>query len=167
MKHLLKEGNFKEVDGKKVLEFNSNDASADIHFDKSLYEISSTLRMYDFEKLTDTEYYYIFKKYGKEGKMDSNLVQTSLRKILQGNLEDVVNCNTSLVIPDKTIENDIFWDVNNNIIIVKGKENLRLMCLELAWIGYEKIGIKNRTTGLEQELILSQNIPLITRTKVK
>ena len=86
---------------------------------------------------------------------------------MQGNLEDVVNCNTSLVIPDKTIENDIFWDVNNNIIIVKGKENLRLMCLELAWIGYEKIGIKNRTTGLEQELILSQNIPLITRTKVK
>ena len=167
MKHLLKEGNFKEVNGKKVLEFYSTDASADIHFDKSLYEISSTLGMYDFEKLIDTEYYYIFKKYGKEGKMDSNMIQISLRKILQGNLEDVVNSNTSLGILDKTIENNIFWDVNNNLIIVKGKENLRLMCLELAWIGYEKLGLKNRTTELEQELILSQNIPLITKIKIK
>ena len=31
----------------------------------------------------------------------------------------------------------------------------------------EKLGIKNRTVELEQELILSQNIPLITRTKNK
>ena len=41
------------------------------------------------------------------------------------------------------------------------------MCLELVWIGYEKLGIKNRTVELEQELILSQNIPLIMRTKNK
>ena len=167
MKHLLKEGNFKEVNGKKVLEFYSTDAAADIHFDKSLYEISGTIGMYDFGKLTDTEYYYIFKKYGKEGKIDCDIVETSLRKILQGNLDDVVNRDTSLGIPDKSVENHIFWDVNNNIIIAKGKENLRLMCLELVWIGYEKLGIKNRTVELEQELILSQNIPLITRTKNK
>lgn len=165
MKHLLKEGNFKEVNGKKVLEFYSTDAAADIHFDKSLYEISGTIGMYDFGKLTDTEYYYIFKKYGKEGKIDPNLVETSLEKIIHGNLDDVINRDTSLGIPDESIENDIFWDVNNNIIFVKGKENLRQIIIDLAWVGYERLGLKNRTSELEEELVLSQDIPLIKKLK--
>lgn len=166
MKHLFKEGHFKETNGKKVLEFESTDEATDIYFDESLYEVSSTLGLYDFGRLSNTEYYYIFKKYGKEGKIDPNIVETSLRKILQGSLNDVVNRNTSLGISDKSIENDVFWDVNNNIIFVKGKENLRQICIELAWVGYERLGFKNRTSELEKELVLSQDIPLISRTKV-
>lgn len=166
MKHLFKEGHFKEKKGKKVLEFESTDAAANIYFDKSLYEVSSTLGLYDFGKLSNTEYYYIFKKYGEEGIIDSNIVETSLKKILQGSLNDVVNHNTSLGISDETLENDVFWDVNNNIIFVKGKENLRQICIELAWLGYERLGLKNRTSSIEKELVLSQDIPLISRTKV-
>lgn len=167
MKHLFKEGHFKKTNGKKVIEFESTDEAANIYFEQSLYEISSTLGMYDFGKLTNTEYYYIFKKYGKEDKIDPNVVETSLEKILQGNLDDVVNRDTSLGIPDESIENDIFWDVNNNIIFVKGKENVRQICIDLAWVGYERLGIKNRTIELEEELILSQDIPLIKKFKLK
>lgn len=165
MKHLFKEGHFKELDGEKVLEMESTDEAANIYFEQSLYEISSTLGMYDFGKLANTEYYYIFKKYGKEGKIDPNMVETSLEKILHGNLDDVVNRDTSLGIPDESIENDIFWDVNNNIIFVKGKENLRQISIDLAWVGYERLGLKNRTSELEEELILSQDIPLIKKLK--
>ena len=81
----------------------STDEAANIYFDQSLYEISSTLGMYDFGKLANTEYYYIFKKYGKEDKIDPNVVETSLEKILHGNLNDVVYRDTSLGIPDKLI----------------------------------------------------------------
>ncbi len=165
MKHLFKEGNFKETNGKKVIEFESTDEAANIYFEQSLYEISSTLGMYDFGKLANTEYYYIFKKYGKENKIDPNVVEISLEKILQGNLDDVVNRDTSLGIPDESIENDIFWDVNNNIIFVKGKENLRQIIIDLAWVGYERLGLKNRTSELEEELVLSQDIPLIKKLK--
>ena len=165
MKHLFKEGHFKETNGKKVIEFESADAAANIYFEQSLYEISSTLGMYDFGKLANTEYYYIFKKYGKEGKIDPNLVETSLEKIIHGNLDDVINRDTSLGIPDESIENDIFWDVNNNIIFVKGKENLRQIIIDLAWVGYERLGLKNRTSELEEELVLSQDIPLIKKLK--
>ena len=165
MKHLFKEGHFKETNGKKVIEFESTDEAANIYFEQSLYEISSTLGMYDFGKLANTEYYYIFKKYGKEGKIDPNVVETSLEKILHGNLDDVINRDTSLGIPDGSIENDIFLDVNNNIIFVKGKENLRQIIIDLAWVGYERLGLKNRTSELEEELVLSQDIPLIKKLK--
>ena len=165
MKHLFKEGHFKETNGKKVIEFESTDEAANIYFEQSLYEISSTLGMYDFGKLANTEYYYIFKKYGKEGKIDPNLVETSLEKIIHGNLDDVINRDTSLGIPDRSIENDIFLDVNNNIIFVKGKENLRQIIIDLAWVGYERLGLKNRTSELEEELVLSQDIPLIKKLK--
>lgn len=165
MKHLFKEGYFKELDGKKILEMESTDEGANIYFDQSLYEISSTLGMYDFEKLGNTEYYYVYKKYGKENKIDRNVVEASLEKILNGNLNDVVNRDTTLGMSDKLIENDIFWDVNNNIIFVKGKENLRQICVDLAWVGYERLGLKNRTSELEEELILSQDIPLIKKLK--
>ena len=167
MKYLFKEGHFKELNGKKVLEMESTDEAANIYFEQSLYEISSTLGMYDFGKLANTEYYYIFKKYGKENKIDPNVVETSLEKILHGNLDDVVNRDTSLGISDQLIENDIFWDVNNNIIFVKEKENLRQICMDLAWVGYERLGLKNRTSELEEELILSQDIPLIKKLKLK
>ena len=166
MKHLFKEGNFKDINGKKVLQMESTDEAANIYFDESLYEISNTVGMYDFGKLADTEYYYIFKKYGKEGKINSNIVEASLKKILQGNLDDVVNRDISLGISDESIENDIFWDVNNNIIFVKGKDNLKRICIDLTWVGYERIGIKNRTSELEEELILSQDIPLIKRIEL-
>ena len=167
MKHLFKEGHYKEANGKKVLEMESTDEAANIYFEQSLYEISSTLGLYDFGKLANTEYYYIYKKYGKEGKIDPNVIEISLENILYGNLDDVVNRDASLGIPDESIENDIFWDVNNNIIFVKGKENWRQMCMDLAWVGYERLGLKNRTQELEEELILSQDIPLITKIKTK
>lgn len=166
MKYLFKEGSFKENDGKKVLKFESGDAAADIYFDKSIYEISSALSAYDFGKLEGTNYYYIFQKYG-QSKKDPLEVEESIKKILSGDWEDIVNWETiTLGIPDESIENDVFWDVNNNIIIVKGEKNLRQISIELAWIGYERLGVKNRTPELEEELILSRDIPLITRTKV-
>lgn len=167
MKHLFKEGHFRENDGKKVLEFESGDAAADISFGESKYEITSAISAYDFEKLEGTDYYYIFQKYG-QSKKDPLEIEESIKKTISGNWEDIVNWETlTLGCPDESIDNDVFWDVNNNIIIVKGKENLRQISIELAWIGYERLGIENRTPELEEKLILSRDIPLITRTTAK
>ena len=37
--------------------------------------------------------------------------------------------------------------------------------MDLVWVGYERLGVKDRTLELEEELILSQDIPLITKIK--
>ena len=54
-----------------------------------------------------------FNNHNNSHDCESDIIETSLRKILQGNLDDVVNHDISLGIPDKSIENDIFWDVNS------------------------------------------------------
>lgn len=90
--------------------------------------------MSDFEKLSNTEYYYVYKKYGKENKIDRNVVEASLEKILNGNLNDVVNRDTTLGMSDKLIENDIFWDVNNNINFVQGNNLKKTIYLYIVFV---------------------------------
>ena len=154
MKHLFKEGKFRDIDGNIVILFeNGFDTSADEFFDKSLWEISSTLGLYDFDQFENTKYYYIYRKYGKNViKYTSEQIDTSIRKILSGDFEDVISDNFSLGIPDESLENDIFWDVNNDIIVVKGKENLKQMCIELVMHDYERLGIK-RNPETDQQLL--------------
>ncbi|MDE5586973.1 MAG: hypothetical protein K2I72_01220, partial [Bacilli bacterium] len=107
MKHLFKEGHFKENAGKKVLVFESGDADADIYFDQSKYEISSAISAYDFGELEGTDYYYIFQKYG-QSKKDPLEVEESIKKIILRNWEDIVNWETvTLGYPDESIENDV------------------------------------------------------------
>ena len=164
MKHLFKEGNFRKINDRKVLKLENIDTAADILFDESLFNISSTIDMYDLEKLDQTEYYCIFKKYGKDKRISFDEVETSLRNILSGNLNDIINDCTSLGIPDKEIENNIFWDVNNNIIIVKGIENLKQICIELLMAGYERLGVKRNPENDEYFTSIS-TIPLIVKTR--
>lgn len=163
MKHLFKEGNFKDVNNQKVLILENTDVTADILFFESLFLISSTIGMYDCENLEGTDYYYIFKKYGKDKKMNSSEIEKSLRKILLGNFDDVVNRDTSFGINEQEIENSIFWDVYNNIIITKGLCNLRQLSIELLMTSYERLGIKRNSDIDDYFISLATDVPLIKK----
>ena len=126
----------------KVLKLYSTDPYADANFRKSKNYIYASLGEYDFDNIEDTEYYYMYKATG-ENKRDGLDVEKNVLDLLYGSWDNVVNPeDLSIGHPDETIENDIFWDVNNDIIIVKGKENLYQMCVELYMYGYDKFGTK-------------------------
>lgn len=166
MKHLFKEGKFVEEEGKKRLEIQGTDEQADKLFAKSAFYMTSLVSLYDFKKLEGTDYYYIYKEYGFTGskRQDSKEVAKSLKKILEGNNEDVVNYeNLTLGCQYEDIENDIFWDVQNNLIFVKGKENLKNMCVELTMAGYERLGVKRSEEVDEEYLSRSTDVPMIVK----
>lgn len=142
MKQLFKEGKFVVEHYMKVLKLYSTDPYAEANFRKSKNYIYSSLGEYDFDNIEDTEYYYMYKATG-ENSLDGENVRKSILNLLDGNWDNVINkVDLSIGHPDETLENDIFWDVNNNIIIAKGKENIYQMCVELYMYGYEKFGTK-------------------------
>jgi hypothetical protein len=172
MKHLFREGKFVEVDGVKRLEFLGNNEEANSKFKDSAFRMTNLVSLYDFEQLKGTEYYYIYKAYGFDDakgfvgskRQDPKEVAHSLKKILNGNNEDVINYeDLTLGCGYSEIENDIFWDVNNNIIFVKGEEALKNMCVELVMSGFERLGVKR--TKESEELYLSNaiDIPMIVK----
>ena len=146
MKNLFKEGCFVEGDkGNKVFRIAwSGDEFADSKFMESRFDISSLILSYDFEKIDDTPYYCIYRKFGKDNDNSFNTIKESIIKILSGNREDIVNRETAtLGMPNEDFyEHTVFWDVINDFIVVKGKDNLKQMCIELLMIGYERLGIK-------------------------
>jgi hypothetical protein len=166
MQHLFKEGKFKEQDGKITLDILGIDQQADKLFYKSAFYITGVISFFDYKKLEGTDYYYIYKEYGvnEHSRQDSKEVENSLKKILNGNNEDVLNYqNLTLGCGYDDIENDIFWDVNNNIIFVKGEKNLKLMCTELLMAGYERLGIK-RSKEIDANYISKAiDVPIIVK----
>lgn len=153
-KHSFKEGKFINNDGNFILRFeNGWDTSVDEFFEKSVWEITGTLGLFDCEQYENTEYYYIYRKYGKNvTKYTPEEIDASLRKIFSTNFEDVDSEIFSLGIPEKEYENDVFWDVNNDIIIVKGKYYLKQLCIELVMHSYEEWKIK-RNPEIDKELV--------------
>ena len=67
--------------------------------------------------------------------------------MLNGNTEIVANSDDLSLKIKK--ERDVFIDVNNNIIITKGKENLKAICIELLMRSYD---YTNQTWNVEIEI---------------
>jgi len=171
-KHLFKEGKFVEIGGIKRIEFYGINEEADFKFQDSVYRMSSLVGLYDYKKLEGTDYYYIYKAYGvgspsdQNGstRMNPNTVANSLKKILDGNNGDVINYeDLTLGCGFSEIENDIFWDVNNNIIFTKGEEALRDMCVYLLMRSVMSLGVE-RTKETEEEYISKAiDVPMIAK----
>lgn len=163
MKHLFKEGKFEFKNGCYRLQLENNDAAAHDFYFKSRYDISSTLGMYDFEPIDGTDYYVVYKNRGKEGKLKLEDILTSINKLLSGDFSDLVSETTTLGMPSEE-ENDVFWDVNNNIIIVKGKENVRKLGIELHMFNFELYGIQRSKKIDEYYISQASDIPLLDKT---
>ena len=163
MRHFFREGRFIQRGDRKVLQFESHDASAVLFFNESLYQISSSLGLYNFDKLEGTPYFFIYKKGGTHSVVDPEEVKHGLRRILSGDLSCVVNHDTTLGISDESIENDVFWDVNTDIVIVKGAQNLKQVCIELLMAGYERFGISRNPDLVRQLVSRSMHIPIIEK----
>ena len=166
MKNLFKEGCFLvSDDGRKVFRSAwSGDQYADSKFVESRFNISSLISAYDFEKIDDTQYYCIYKK-GLKSDISFDDINASIKKILCGNREDIVNKETTtLGLPNEDFyEHTVFWDVINDFIVVKGEENLKPMCIELLMIGYERLGIK-RSQEVDDYFVSSAvNNPLLEK----
>lgn len=125
-KHIFKEGNIKYF-------FPEIPHEEDKFFEASKERIINLYPLFDFDKLDNTDYYYIYKAFGgNETNLTKEEVEESIRNILNGNWDNVIDENyLTLGIPDKSLESDIFWDTENDIIIARGRRNLRLVAIEL------------------------------------
>jgi len=72
----------------------------------------------------------------------------------------------TLGVLNDTVENTIFWDVLNDIIVVKGKDNLKQLWIELEWMGYAKYGLDYKGER-KVNFILNQKNPSRVLDKVK
>lgn len=165
MKFLFREGNIKNIDGNDILVFDGDhDYYAEVCYHESFHNISSSLGLYDYDKLDGTDYYYIYKNRGRENVIDSNELLNSLNKILSGNLSEVVNWESlSLSLPKDKDKDDIYWDVINDVLIVRGEENLKLICKELLMNSYARFGVTRSKKIDEHFISLSTDIPIIAK----
>ncbi len=159
MKHLFVEGNFKD---KELIMEPINVNFDNINLRHSSFIMSALIGLYDFDKIEGTDYYYIYQKYGMEDKKDSKVVSESLKEALKGNKNNIANWNHLSINDEESKRSDIFWDVNNNIILIKGEENLKKMCIELLMNGF----FDERTEESEKRHIEAAiDVPLIVKTQ--
>lgn len=165
MKHIFKQGYIREVDGVKRLKFLwSTDTYAETDFDRSFFNISRCLDLYDFEKVEELDYYYIFQKYGKENLINEEEIREAVRNLFNKNWKDVISPDDfNLGFPDKDEECDVFWDVNNDLIIVKGKENLKALVYYLYLDFFEKMGLKRFPEQDEEIVNKANDTAILTR----
>ena len=71
--------------------------------------------------------------------------------------------NFDTLMNEQEIENSIFWDVYNNIIITKGLCNLRQLSIELLMTSYERLGIKRNSDIDDYFISLATDVPLIKK----
>ena len=106
----------------------------------SYYRILDAIDRLDIQKLEGTDYYFIYQKEG-ELKKDPNDIEGTLKRIIYQNSQGVhIIGETTLGLSmrpatndyfqgiNAIAENDIFWDVNNDIVIVRGKDPLQHIC---------------------------------------
>ena len=152
-KSIIKEGEYIERDGKLILHMYGADLSICDMFQKSLFDISGADDLYNFKKLKGTDCFYIYRKYGLSDleRHNPEEVEERLKKILNGNWADVINKeDLTIGITAPSRSRTVFWDVFNNVIFVKGKDNLKRLCVDIHMAGYERLGIKrsDKTDGL-------------------
>ena len=147
-----------------MLRLYSTNELAECNYRKSISTMYNSLGEYDFGNIENTEYYYMYNATG-ENNLNGEDVEKSVLNLLYGNWDNVINTeDLSIGNPDESKENDIFWDVNNNIIIAKGKENLYQICVDLYMYGYEKFGTK-RTQEIDDYCIscVLNDLPILKK----
>jgi len=149
MEQLYKEGKFINNNGKIKLEFDREKTNirTEIMFKKSLSNVIDFISCYDFNKIKDIDYYYLYNK--KIGKIKEEDIEKNF-----------------LLNPITNNDNTVFWDVLNNIIFVKGKDNLKLLCIELEWLGYAKYGLKFSDEKRKINFIMNQKNPSLIIKKI-
>ena len=112
----------------------------DKEFLRSLNNVINLIDGYEIKKSSlnnnqDIYYLYYFS-------MDYNEIDNSIKKIASGNYEDIVNIDSINDLINNQ-EQNVYWDVINNLIIVLGKDNLRNLLVELEKKRWECIKINN------------------------
>lgn len=143
MKHLFVEGHLNQRKGQKRLDIiKREDKYSDKQIENSLDKISRLIDFYDFDNIKGTGFYYLYQEYGfGNNNQDKEEISKSLSRIIDGKREYVEN--TSFLSLDlKRIRDvgDVFIDVNNNIILCNGRDNLKEMCVELLMRNYTSLG---------------------------
>lgn len=104
----------------------------------SILRIANVITFYDFGKVEDTDYYFIFKKFGVNNNFqDEEAVRAITERFVKGETEGVINPEGLTIGTEK--ESDVFIDVVNNIIITKGENNLQDVCVDLLMHSYDYI----------------------------
>ena len=168
MKHLFIEGKFIDDDNKKIFRTKWNsDTSAELEFDRSFWEIEGLLMLYEYMQIDKTDYYVIYRNQTPlvdyKPAPTKEEVYTAIKKILDGDIEDVINDHDlTLGMPNDITDSTVHWDVANHFIVVNGVENLKLMVTELYMSAFSRCGIK-RTTDYDMNTIKSvrNDIPII------
>ena len=165
MEQLYKEGKFIIEDGITKLQLDRANVKCEFKFNRSVEKIMGLIAWYDFNKLEDTDYYYL---YNKEYNKDLTNIEESLKKVLSNDFSEVIDSeHFSLAGNSYSINNTVFWDVLNDIILVKGKENLKLLCIELEWMGYAQYGMRFNNDKRKNDFIFNQQNPSNIVQKVK
>lgn len=165
MEQLYKEGKIIIEDGLPKIDFIKGSFKTEIMFKKSIQNVVGVISCYDVEKLRDRDYYYLYNK--DLGKVNPIEVRDDLNKIFEGDISNVLDKeHFTLGVLNDTVENTIFWDVLNDIIVVKGKDNLKQLWIELEWMGYAKYGLDYKGER-KVNFILNQKNPSRVLDKVK
>lgn len=166
MEQLYKEGKFIFEKGIPKLIFSRASIKAEVMFKRSIQDVVGVISSYDFEKLENKDYYYLYNK--KLGKINPKDIKESLNKIFSGDLNEVLDKeHLTLGVLNDEVENTIFWDVLNDVIIVKGKDNIKLLCIELEWMGYSKYGLEFHNEETRINFIMNQHNPSTIIKKIK
>lgn len=151
MEQAFRRGRIIEKDGKKEMYFEPSSTATNIAFNESLEKVVSVISCYDFNKIKNKDYYYIYKSLEHGGQINPKEIEETLESTFDFFEED---------------ENTIFWDILNNIVVVKGKEELKQLCIELEWLGYKKYGMKFYDEERRVGFCLShEKVPIIKKVK--
>ena len=128
MEMLLKDG---LVNDQSTIEFIDSDVKIDKRFNQSFNNVIYLIDGYDIKKSklsNDKDVYFLY-----YFKINYHEVESTLNNILLGKVSDILNIEDSNILYSINSDesNNFFWDVLNDIIIVIGKENLKVLMLEL------------------------------------
>lgn len=143
MKHLFVEGNLNQRKGQPRLNLIMNDDKyTNEQIEKSLDKMSRLIDFYEFDVIDGTGFYYLYQEYGfGNNKHNKEEVFKSLSRVVEGKKDNAENISLlSLDSRERNDIGDVFIDVNNNIILCNGKDNLKEMCVELLMRNYTSLG---------------------------
>ena len=112
----------------------------------SHYRVLCAIDRLDIRKLGSTDYYFIYISEG-ESQRNPEDISGTLERIINHNWKDINIEGEQITLgissrpatndyfqgTNAIAENDIFWDVNNDVVIVKGQDALKTVCMMLAY----------------------------------
>ena len=140
MEMLLKDG---LVNDQSTIEFIDSDVKIDKRFNQSFNNVIYLIDGYDIKKskLSNDKDVYLLYYFN----INYHEVESTLNNILLGKVSDILNIEDSNILYSINSDesNNFFWDVLNDIIIVIGKENLKVLMLELEKKRWDCINIED------------------------